>query len=289
MKRSILLILGILIVSAFAATTTFDAVTATTVNKVTITAPASSATLTIADGKTLTASNSLTLAGTDATTMTFPSSSGTVPAFSSVAQGDLVYALTATTFSRLAKDTNSTRYLSNQGTSNAPSWNQVNLANGVTGVLPVANGGNGSATQPSFIAYNSNATFSISTGVNKLVLNAEQDDSASVFDSTTNYRWTPNVAGMYLVGCSVSLTAGSNGEANALFIYKNGTRVRDLDGSGFVSTSLSGIPGSASIIQMNGTTDYIEFFTYITAGTATANGSSGSTLYTCAWGIFLKP
>jgi len=52
--------------------------TATSVNKVALTAPATSATITIADGKTLTASNSLTLAGTDATTMTFPSSSATV-------------------------------------------------------------------------------------------------------------------------------------------------------------------------------------------------------------------
>lgn len=52
--------------------------TATSINKVTITAPATSATLTIADGKTLTVSNSLTLAGTDATTMTFPASSATV-------------------------------------------------------------------------------------------------------------------------------------------------------------------------------------------------------------------
>jgi len=63
-------------------------------NKVTITAPATSATLTIADGKTLTANssltlagvdaktltvnNSLTLAGTDATVMTFPSTSATI-------------------------------------------------------------------------------------------------------------------------------------------------------------------------------------------------------------------
>lgn len=52
--------------------------TATSINKVAITAPATSATLTITDGKTLTASNSLTLAGTDGTTMTFPSTSGTV-------------------------------------------------------------------------------------------------------------------------------------------------------------------------------------------------------------------
>lgn len=68
--------------------------TATSVNKVTITAPATSATLTVANGKTLTAnstltlagtdsktltvSNSLTLAGTDSTVMTFPSTSATI-------------------------------------------------------------------------------------------------------------------------------------------------------------------------------------------------------------------
>ena len=52
--------------------------TATSINKVALTAPATASTLTIADGKTLTASNSLTLAGTDSTTMTFPASSATV-------------------------------------------------------------------------------------------------------------------------------------------------------------------------------------------------------------------
>jgi hypothetical protein len=52
--------------------------TATSINKMAITAPATSSTLAVADGKTLTASNSLTLAGTDSTTMTFPASSATV-------------------------------------------------------------------------------------------------------------------------------------------------------------------------------------------------------------------
>jgi hypothetical protein len=51
---------------------------ATSINKVALTAPATGSTLTIAEGKTLTASNTLTLAGTDATTMTFPSSSATL-------------------------------------------------------------------------------------------------------------------------------------------------------------------------------------------------------------------
>ena len=43
--------------------------TATSINKLTLTAPATAATLTIADGKTLTANNSLTLSGTDASTL----------------------------------------------------------------------------------------------------------------------------------------------------------------------------------------------------------------------------
>ncbi len=52
--------------------------TATSINKVTFTAPAVSATLTLADGKTLTASNTLTLVGTDGTTLTFPAASATI-------------------------------------------------------------------------------------------------------------------------------------------------------------------------------------------------------------------
>lgn len=59
-------------------TPALGAATATSINKVALTAPATSATLTIADGKTLTCNNSITFAGTDATTMTFPSTSASV-------------------------------------------------------------------------------------------------------------------------------------------------------------------------------------------------------------------
>ena len=52
-------------------TPTLGVATATTVNKVTLTAPATGSTLTIADGKTLTANNSVTLSGTDGSTLTF--------------------------------------------------------------------------------------------------------------------------------------------------------------------------------------------------------------------------
>lgn len=59
-------------------TPTLGVATATSINKVAITAPASGSTLTIANGKTLTVSRTLTLTGTDSTTMTFPSTNATI-------------------------------------------------------------------------------------------------------------------------------------------------------------------------------------------------------------------
>lgn len=52
-------------------TPTLGVASATSINKVAITAPATSATLTIADGKTLTASNTLTFTGTDSSSVAF--------------------------------------------------------------------------------------------------------------------------------------------------------------------------------------------------------------------------
>src|SRR5690349_19312339 len=60
-------------------TPTLGVASATSINKVAITAPASAATLTIADGKTLAANKSITLDGTDGTTMTFPGVSASIP------------------------------------------------------------------------------------------------------------------------------------------------------------------------------------------------------------------
>ena len=77
---------------------------------------------------------------------------GTAPAWQPSAtsvlttQGDLLYASAANTLARLAKNTTASRYLSNSGTSNNPAWAQIDLTNGVTGTLPVGNGGTGTAT-----------------------------------------------------------------------------------------------------------------------------------------------
>lgn len=59
-------------------TPTLGAATATSINKVALTAPATGATITIVDGKTFTVNHSLTLAGTDSTTMTFPTTNAVI-------------------------------------------------------------------------------------------------------------------------------------------------------------------------------------------------------------------
>ena len=69
---------------------------ATTINKVTITAPATGSTLTVADGKTLTASNTLTFTGTDSSSVAF-GAGGTV-----AYTANKLSAFAATTSSELA-------------------------------------------------------------------------------------------------------------------------------------------------------------------------------------------
>lgn len=90
-------------------------------------------------GGPITGAGTLTLSGTLGT-----ANGGTN--LTSYTQGDILYASSSSVLSKLAKDTNATRYLSNTGTTNNPAWSQIDLTNGVTGTLPVTNGGTGCAT-----------------------------------------------------------------------------------------------------------------------------------------------
>ena len=86
----------------------------------------------------------------------------TAPAVMTTA-GDIIYASGANTPARLAKSTTSTQYLANTGTSNVPAWNEVALATGVSGTLPVGNGGTGATTLTANGALMGNGTSAITS------------------------------------------------------------------------------------------------------------------------------
>ena len=115
-------------------------------------------------------------------------STGTLPAWSTFtipdtyAQGDLLYASATNVLTALVKDANATRYLSNKGASNAPSWSQVTLTNGVTGTLPWGNGGTGTTsftTGAPVYAVSSSALGSIVAGLTGSYLRMVGSDVAA--------------------------------------------------------------------------------------------------------------
>lgn len=85
-------------------------------------------------------------------------------ALTSYAQGDLLYASATNVLSKLAKDANATRVLTNTGASNDPAWAQVTLTTGVTGILPAANGGAGYGVQTVTAPTGTTATIDLSLG-----------------------------------------------------------------------------------------------------------------------------
>jgi hypothetical protein len=144
-------------------------------------------------------------------------------------QGDLMYASGADSWTRLAKDTNATRYLSNTGASNNPAWAQINLANGTTGTLPVASGGTGQTSYTNGQLLIGNTTGNTLTKAT-LTGTANQvnvtNGSGSITLSTPQNIHTgasPTFAGMTLTSDLGFSTPGLNGMRNILVNTTDGS------------------------------------------------------------------
>ncbi len=131
----------------------------------------------------------------------------------------------------------------------------INLAD--TFAFTGAVSGAGGENTPSFLAgrTTSNQTISASTWT-KVQFNEEVYDTDNCYDNTTNYRFTPNVAGKYYIFMNL-LSAQTNTHCYGAFSL-NGTRttlfVHDASQTGFGT--------SIAIYDMNGSTDYVEVETY---------------------------
>jgi len=107
---------------------------------------------------------------------------------------------------------------------------------------------------PAFSAYQSSGQ-ALSGGVlTKIVFGTEIFDTNSCFDNITNYRFTPTVAGYYVLssGCYINTTG-----TKLLQLYKNGSAIFELgrNASG-TDTTLSG----SATVYANGSTDYFEVY-----------------------------
>jgi hypothetical protein len=135
-----------------------------------------------------------------------------------------------------------------------------------------------SGNMPAFSAYlGSNQAVSSGTWT-KLQMNTKDFDTASCFNTST-YRFIPNVAGYYMfTGQTDNLSGGGNRIIMAL--YKNGSVARYGNDLGPSSGSWSNGAGPlvSAMIQMNGTTDYVELYLYDSGG-QTVGATGGLTSY----------
>jgi hypothetical protein len=118
-----------------------------------------------------------------------------------------------------------------------------------------------------------NGTQTLTSATNtKVQLDTEQFDTANCYDSATNYRFTPNVAGYYQI--NACLAAGGSPTYVQVLLYKNGASYKNVYLSMATAVGNTAVQ-LAALVPMNGSTDYIEIYAYVvSAGTPTILGGS---------------
>ena len=117
---------------------------------------------------------------------------------------------------------------------------------------------------PVFFARNNNNQ-SIPNGTStKIQFDYEEFDSHGYYDHSTNYRFTPQIAGYYYITASIYYVNVNN--VYAIDIKKNGSRYVNLDYKvNFAGTRAAFI---SSLVSFNGSSDYVEIFGYHTTGSS---------------------
>ena len=122
---------------------------------------------------------------------------------------------------------------------------------------------------PAFSAYANSGTNVPNVTWTKILYDTELFDTNNNFASS---RFTPTVAGYYQINGNGRFSNAVAGSTLYFGIYKNGVQYT-LVGSGAASTPRA--IQAATLMYMNGTTDYVEFWAYQNSGgtEATDTGS----------------
>lgn len=135
----------------------------------------------------------------------------------------------------------------------------VNTNNNRTVTIPDADGVvSVSGNMPAFSAYASAGQTLANNTFTKIQINTEEFDTASCFDATTNYRFTPNVAGYYQVSGAVMFTANAT-NIRLSAIYKNGTIYKSGNTTSAPAADQP-VTCVSALVFLNGSTDYVELY-----------------------------
>ena len=140
-----------------------------------------------------------------------------------------------------------------------------------------------STAAPAFNVYNTGGQTLTHNVATKLTLNTKEYDTNTNFDTTTNYRFTPTVAGYYFISAFWALSGTMTGFC-ATYIYKNGSVYKSL-GTTNVSANYTAGFGS-SLVYLNGSTDYIEI--YATQGSGISQTVVAGNQYAWATGFLAR-
>ena len=108
--------------------------------------------------------------------------------------------------------------------------------------------------------------------ISKIQFKYELADLDGLFDNSTNYRYTPQVAGWYWVNLNISINnGGGHSHLMTAYLYKNGSQYATFEGGGGGSGADhynrygdNNSINMSSIIQLNGSSDYVEGYVYQT-------------------------
>ena len=118
-------------------------------------------------------------------------------------------------------------------------------------------------------------TFSVAHNVwTKVPWDTEEFDTVNGYDNTTNYRYTPGIAGYYWITTNIFMAGATNG-GSISSIYKNGSLLRRLDSERNDGTFNNMLTGSTCIYLDED--DYIEIYVYQNSGGTLSMGSGVQT------------
>ena len=143
--------------------------------------------------------------------------------------------------------------------------------------------GIGGTNTPAFFADLSSSQTVTTSTFTKIQFNNEILDSDSNYDNATNYRFTPTTSGKYYFFTRIEAASSNTNDVMEILIQvrKNGNNIIYSAFSAYPDNILHNYGDSvAGIVSMNGSSDYLEIFAYVTAGgTVSIKGSSNSPTY----------